>query len=176
MSQQILVPAHSIVELELGRSPPPAEHHRDFGTVNTGLTASCGSGTLDFTTTATAPITFDPGAQTFGTVNVNVGSSAYWFNIAPGLTATALNATAPFTLALTELDTYAITNAFTWTGGSSSAQSAVICRNCAGTASVTTISSAATNTATWLAIRGLHFPAAARLQPQIPSILAAIQE
>ena len=129
----------------------------DFSTVNTGLTASCGSGTLDFTTTATAPITFNTGAQTFGTVNVNVGSSAYWFNIVPGLTATALNATAPFTLALTEPDTYAITNAFTWTGGSSSAQSAVICRNCVAAASVTTISSAATNTATWLAIQGVTF-------------------
>ena len=127
----------------------------DFNTVNTGLTASCGSGTLDFTTSATNPITFNTGAQTFGTVNVNVGSSAYWFSIVPGLTATALNATAPFTLALTQSDTYAITNAFTWTGGSSSAQSAVICRNCIG--NVATISSAATNTATWLAIQGVTF-------------------
>lgn len=115
----------------------------------TGLTATFQNATLNFVQSSYAGnATINPGALTFGTVNIgsNFASS---YTISTGATWTTLNLTGPLVLTLNANQT--ITNAVNWAG--TSAAPIIISGPNASTASITF--SAAGNVASWTGFRAI---------------------
>ncbi len=128
----------------------------DAGTSSGNLTLSAGSSTIVYSSNANGARAFNGGGKTYGTLTISTPGS---FTTNPAVTVSGnntfatLNVNPSVWIRLGSGSTTTITNAFNWTGTSSSA--AIMLDG--GTGGTTTISSANNGTITWGVVSGVAF-------------------